>query len=76
MPMHVDAASGFVWPFLYPDGEWDFRLPQVRSINVSGHKFGLVYPGSAGWCSGSAATCPETWCSTRTTWGRRTPPSP
>jgi glutamate decarboxylase len=49
VPMHVDAASGgFVWPFLYPDTEWDFRLPQVRSINVSGHKYGLVYPG-IGW---------------------------
>jgi glutamate decarboxylase len=49
VPLHVDAASGgFVWPFLYPDSEWDFRLPQVRSINVSGHKFGLVYPG-IGW---------------------------
>src|SRR4029453_15812674 len=46
VPMHIDAASGgFVWPFLYPDTEWDFRLPQVRSINVSGHKFGLVYRG-------------------------------
>jgi glutamate decarboxylase len=49
VPLHVDAASGgFVWPFLYPDSEWDFRLGQVRSINVSGHKFGLVYPG-IGW---------------------------
>ena len=49
VPMHIDAASGgFVWPFLYPDSEWDFRLEQVRSINVSGHKFGLVYPG-IGW---------------------------
>jgi glutamate decarboxylase len=37
-----------VWPFLYPDSAWDFRLEQVRSINVSGHKFGLVYPG-IGW---------------------------
>src|SRR5690349_23570349 len=47
--MHVDAASGgFVWPFLYPHSEWDFRLEKVRSINVSGHKFGLVYPG-IGW---------------------------
>src|SRR5215213_8049972 len=46
VPLHVDAASGgFVWPFLYPDSEWDFRLEQVRSINTSGHKFGLVYPG-------------------------------
>ncbi len=49
VPLHIDAASGgFVWPFLYPDSEWDFRLEQVRSINVSGHKFGLVYPG-VGW---------------------------
>jgi glutamate decarboxylase len=45
----VDGASGgFVWPFLYPDSKWDFRLEQVRSINVSGHKYGLVYPG-IGW---------------------------
>jgi glutamate decarboxylase len=49
VPLHVDGASGgFVWPFLYPDTRWDFRLEQVRSINVSGHKFGLVYPG-IGW---------------------------
>jgi glutamate decarboxylase len=49
IPLHVDGASGgFVWPFLYPDSAWDFRLEQVRSINVSGHKFGLVYPG-IGW---------------------------
>jgi len=49
VPLHVDGASGgFVWPFLYPDSPWDFRLSQVRSINVSGHKFGLVYPG-VGW---------------------------
>ena len=49
IPLHVDAASGgFVWPFLYPDSEWDFRLSHVHSINVSGHKFGLVYPG-VGW---------------------------
>ncbi|HYH60267.1 MAG TPA: glutamate decarboxylase [Solirubrobacterales bacterium] len=49
VPLHVDGASGgFVWPFLYPDYEWDFRLEQVRSINVSGHKYGLVYPG-VGW---------------------------
>src|SRR5215204_3440177 len=49
VPLHVDAASGgFVWPFLYPDSKWDFRLEQVRSINVSGHKYGLVYPG-IGW---------------------------
>jgi glutamate decarboxylase len=49
VPLHVDAASGgFVWPFLYPESAWDFRLEMVRSINVSGHKFGLVYPG-IGW---------------------------
>jgi glutamate decarboxylase len=49
VPIHVDGASGgFVWPFLYPQEKWDFRLEQVRSINASGHKFGLVYPG-VGW---------------------------
>jgi glutamate decarboxylase len=49
VPMHVDAASGgFVFPFSDPDFAWDFRLTSVRSINVSGHKFGLVYPG-IGW---------------------------
>src|SRR3954449_948572 len=48
-PLHIDGASGgFVWPFLYPDTAWDFRLESVRSINVSGHKYGLVYPG-LGW---------------------------
>jgi glutamate decarboxylase len=49
IPMHIDAASGgFVAPFLQPDFAWDFRLPLVKSINVSGHKYGLVYPG-VGW---------------------------
>ncbi len=49
IPIHVDGASGgFVLPFLEPDLRWDFRLSQVRSINVSGHKYGLVYPG-IGW---------------------------
>ncbi|KAH6622754.1 glutamate decarboxylase [Chaetomium tenue] len=48
-PIHVDAASGgFVAPFVVPDLEWDFRLDHVVSINVSGHKYGLVYPG-VGW---------------------------
>eukprot|EP00270_Netrium_digitus_P008421 TRINITY_DN251_c0_g1_i1.p1 TRINITY_DN251_c0_g1~~TRINITY_DN251_c0_g1_i1.p1 ORF type:complete len:523 (-),score=111.77 TRINITY_DN251_c0_g1_i1:198-1766(-) len=48
-PIHVDAASGgFIAPFLYPDLVWDFRLPLVKSINVSGHKYGLVYAG-VGW---------------------------
>ena len=49
IPIHVDAASGgFVAPFLQPGLEWDFSLSRVRSINVSGHKYGLVYPG-VGW---------------------------
>jgi glutamate decarboxylase len=49
IPMHVDGASGgFVAPFLQPDLEWDFRVPRVKSINASGHKYGLVYPG-VGW---------------------------
>ncbi|OAL04702.1 glutamate decarboxylase [Phaeosphaeriaceae sp. SRC1lsM3a] len=47
--IHVDAASGgFVAPFVNPGLLWDFRLPKVTSINVSGHKYGLVYPG-VGW---------------------------
>jgi glutamate decarboxylase len=47
--MHVDGASGgFVAPFLQPDLIWDFQVPRVASINASGHKFGLVYPG-VGW---------------------------
>lgn len=49
VPIHVDAASGgFVVPFVNPKLEWDFRLEKVVSINVSGHKYGLVYPG-VGW---------------------------
>lgn len=45
----MDAASGgFIAPFIYPDLVWDFRLPLVKSINVSGHKYGLVYAG-IGW---------------------------
>ncbi len=49
VPLHVDAASGgFIAPFLDGDLEWDFRLPRVQSINASGHKYGLVYPG-VGW---------------------------
>jgi glutamate decarboxylase len=46
VPVHVDAASGgFVVPFLHSEVVWDFRLPRVVSINVSGHKYGLTYPG-------------------------------
>ena len=49
VPIHVDGASGgFVAPFLDPELGWDFRLPRVQSINASGHKYGLVYPG-VGW---------------------------
>jgi glutamate decarboxylase len=49
VPVHVDAASGgMIAPFLEPELEWDFRLPRVASINTSGHKYGLVYPG-IGW---------------------------
>ena len=48
-PIHVDAASGgYVVPFVNPHLQWDFRLEKVVSINVSGHKYGLVYPG-VGW---------------------------
>jgi glutamate decarboxylase len=47
--VHVDGASGaMIAPFLDPELVWDFRLPRVASINTSGHKYGLVYPG-VGW---------------------------
>lgn len=47
--IHVDGASGaMIAPFLQPELEWDFRVPRVASINTSGHKYGLVYPG-VGW---------------------------
>ncbi|KAG9235221.1 pyridoxal phosphate-dependent transferase [Amylocarpus encephaloides] len=47
--IHIDAASGgFVVPFVNQALEWDFRLEKVVSINTSGHKYGLVYPG-VGW---------------------------
>lgn len=43
IPIHVDAASGgFFAPFAYPGYKWAFDVPRVASINVSGHKFGLV----------------------------------
>ncbi|RKP13365.1 glutamate decarboxylase [Piptocephalis cylindrospora] len=49
IPIHVDGASGgFVAPFSQPNLKWDFQVPRVRSINTSGHKFGLCYPG-LGW---------------------------
>ncbi len=56
VPIHVDAASGgFVAPFLDPELEWDFRVARVASINASGHKYGLVYPG-VGWALWRDAT--------------------
>jgi glutamate decarboxylase len=49
VPVHVDGASGaFIAPFVDPELAWDFQLPRVVSINASGHKYGLVYPG-VGW---------------------------
>jgi glutamate decarboxylase len=49
IPIHVDGASGgFLAPFVFPDLVWDFRLPRVKSINTSGHKFGLA-PLGVGW---------------------------
>lgn len=49
VPIHVDAASGgFVAPFIQPELVWDFRLPRVKSINASGHKYGLA-PLGVGW---------------------------
>jgi glutamate decarboxylase len=49
IPMHIDAASGgFIAPFIHPSVVWDFRLPRVKSINVSGHKYGLA-PLGCGW---------------------------
>jgi glutamate decarboxylase len=49
IPIHVDGASGgFLAPFVFPDLEWDFRLERVKSINTSGHKFGLA-PLGVGW---------------------------
>jgi glutamate decarboxylase len=60
VPIHVDGASGgFVAPFLQPGTRWDFRVPRVASINASGHKYGLVYPG-VGWVVWrDAAALPE-----------------
>jgi len=51
IPIHIDAAiGGFIAPFYkkYKDIPWDFRLKWVKSINISAHKYGLVYPG-LGW---------------------------
>ncbi len=49
IPVHVDAASGgFIAPFIQPELEWDFRIERVKSINTSGHKYGLS-PLGVGW---------------------------
>ena len=60
IPIHVDGASGgFLAPFCVPELEWDFRLPRVKSINASGHKFGLS-PLGVGWAIWrDAADLPE-----------------
>ncbi|MGW6457340.1 glutamate decarboxylase [Streptomyces sp. NPDC055078] len=60
IPVHVDGASGaMIAPFVDEDLVWDFRLPRVCSINTSGHKYGLVYPG-VGWALWrSSAELPE-----------------
>ncbi|MDX1386392.1 MAG: glutamate decarboxylase [bacterium] len=60
IPIHVDAASGgFILPFVMPDCPWDFRLEQVRTINVSNHKFGLVYAGMGSVVFRDASDLPE-----------------
>jgi glutamate decarboxylase len=57
VPIHVDGASGaMIAPFLDEDLIWDFRLSRVASINTSGHKYGLVYPG-VGWVLWRDAEC-------------------
>jgi glutamate decarboxylase len=60
VPLHIDAATGgFIAPFARPEQEWDFRLASVRSINVSNHKFGLVYPGMGTVVFRDASDLPE-----------------
>ena len=60
VPIHVDGASGaMVAPFLDQDLVWDFRLPRVASINTSGHKYGLVYPGVGLGAVAGPAALPE-----------------
>jgi len=58
IPIHVDGASGaFLAPFLQPELLWDFRLPRVKSINASGHKFGLAPLGVVGRCGARSTIC-------------------
>lgn len=59
IPIHVDAASGgFIAPFIYPQLSWGFTLSHVYSLNISSHKYGLVYP-SLGWLVTRKIICPE-----------------
>ncbi|MFD4371018.1 pyridoxal-dependent decarboxylase [Streptomyces sp. NPDC058527] len=60
VPVHVDAASGgFVAPFVQPELSWGFELPRVRSVNASGHKFGMTSLG-VGWLLWrGAGDCPD-----------------
>jgi len=61
IPIHVDAASGgFIAPFVYPKFDWGFNLSHVYSINISSHKYGLVYP-SLGWLLMRKIICPDTY---------------
>lgn len=60
IPIHVDAASGgFIAAFGFPELRWDFRLEQVKSINISNHKFGLVYPGMGTVLFRNSSSIPE-----------------
>lgn len=72
IPIHVDAASGgFVAPFTHAKAggtKWNFELPRVKSINTSGHKFGLVYAGVAGLFGEMRSIYPSTSSSSYTTW--------
>jgi glutamate decarboxylase len=58
--IHVDGASGaFLAPFCAPEIPFDFRIPRVKSISTSGHKFGLA-PLGVGWIVWrSASELPE-----------------
>jgi glutamate decarboxylase len=69
VPIHIDAASGgFVTPFAFRDLVWDFRLPRVKSINVSGHKFGLVYPVRYAYILASSSCAYWVLCHSKGCW--------
>ena len=55
----MPPPGGFIVPFARPEQAWDFRLPSVRSINVSNHKYGLVYPGMGTVVFRDASDLPE-----------------